>query len=75
MTERLTVEQHQQQLEARGWPGVKQLADRWHVSRATVRKIPREKLPYISFGDSDVRRYDPADVALFEEREKQGVAA
>lgn len=70
-----SVEEHERQLQAPGWPGVKDLADRWGVSRRNVRKIPREKLPYLSFGDSDIRKYDPADVAAFEEREKRGAAA
>lgn len=70
-----TVDEHERQLQARGWPGVPQLAARWHISRALVRAIPRDRLPYISFGQSDVRRYDPADVDAFEVREKQGAAA
>lgn len=59
-------------MEARGWPGVKYLAERWGISRALVRGIPRERLPYLAFGQSDVRRYDPADIEAYEAREKQG---
>ena len=72
---RMTVDEHERQLEARGWPGVKQLAERWGISRALVRRIPRKNLPYLTFGDSDVRRYDPADVDAYEQNEKQGAAA
>lgn len=71
----VTVTEHEQQLQARGWPGVPFLARRWGVSSKVVRDIPRDRLPYISFGQSDMRRYDPADIAAFEEREKRGAAA
>lgn len=71
----LTVDEHERQLQARGWPGVPDLARKWGVSRATVRKIDRAKLPYLSFGNSDMRRYDPVDIAAFEERGKRGEAA
>lgn len=77
MTEAPTfsVDEHQAQIVARSWPGVPDLAARWGVSRATVRKIPRDRLPYLDFGGTHIRRYDPADVASYEEREKQGAAA
>lgn len=71
----MTVLEHERHLMARGWPGVKQLAERWGISRALVRKIDRVKLPYLAFGETDVRRYDPADVEMYEQREKTGVAA
>lgn len=71
----MTTAEHQQQLEARSWPGVKDLSARWGISRALVRAIPRERLPYLTFGQSDVRRYDPVDIAAYEEREKRGAAA
>lgn len=70
-TPETTVEQQERQLQARGWPGVKQLAERWGLTRYSVRHIPREKLPYLSFGLTDIRRYDPMDVDAFEQREKQ----
>lgn len=71
----MTVEQHERQLQASGWPGVAVLARKWGVSRKTVRDIPRDQLPYISFGQSDVRRYDPDDVERFEAKAKKGIAA
>lgn len=70
-----TVQEHERQLQAQGWPGVPELAAKWGVSRATVRKIARERLPYLEFGGTHIRRYDPADIVAFEEREKAGVAA
>lgn len=75
MGETRTVDEQQRQIEARGWPGVKELHERWGISRALVRAIPREKLPYLTFGQSDVRRYDPSDVAAYEDREKRGDVA
>lgn len=63
------------QMESSRWLGVPELALRWNVSRASVRKIPRDKLPYITFGGTSVRRYKPADVEHFESTEKWGHAA
>lgn len=63
---------HARQLEAVHWLGVSDLAARWGVSPATVRKIDPAKLPYLPFGESRVRRYDPRDVEQYEAQEKQG---
>lgn len=75
--ERLRAEaaEHGAQLAAAGWPGVPELAAKWGVSRPSVRKIPREHLPYLEFGDTKMRRYDPADVARYEQTAKHGHAA
>ncbi|HEY4307722.1 MAG TPA: hypothetical protein VGM82_24820 [Gemmatimonadaceae bacterium] len=66
---------HGQQIESKGWLGVPALAARWNVSRKSVRNIPREQLPYITFGGTSVRRYKPADVEHFESTAKWGNAA
>lgn len=63
------------QIESVRWLGVPELALRWNVSRASVRKIPREQLPYITFGGTSVRRYKPTDVEHFESTAKWGTAA
>ncbi len=65
---------HARQLEAITWPGVPELHRRWRISPALVRAIPRDKLPYLTFGKSDVRRYDPRDVEAYEQTEKRGAA-
>lgn len=70
-----TVEEQQKQMESGRWPGVSALAEKWGVAFDTVKAIPREKLPYLTFGGSRIRRYDPDDVAAYEENEKRGVAA
>lgn len=66
---------HERQLEAVHWLSVQDLAARWAISGATVRKVPRDKLPYLLFGDSQVRRYDPRDVERFEDEQKRESAA
>lgn len=66
---------HATQIEAARWLGVPELAERWAVSRTSVRKIPRDQLPYITFGGTSVRRYNPADVAHFESTAKWGASA
>ena len=67
--------EHARQIESHRWPGVKELSQKWGISRALVRAIPRDELPYLTFGESDVRRYDPADVAEYERSHKRGQAA
>lgn len=72
---RAAARDHAKQLEAVQWLGVKDLAARWGVSPGTVRKVPRDQLPYLTFGDSDWRRYDPRDVEQYEAHAKTGEAA
>lgn len=48
----------------------KDLAARWSIDAEAVTRIAREKLPYLEFGKSNTRRYDPRDVESYEEREK-----
>lgn len=48
---------------------IQDVADRWKVSRATVRAVPADELPYMEFGRGAVlkrRRYHPADVRRYE---------
>jgi hypothetical protein len=70
-----STEEHARQIEAVHWLGVRDLVNRWGVSAATVRKIARERLPYLLFGDSQLRRYDPRDVERYEDTMKRGDAA
>jgi hypothetical protein len=51
---------------------VQNLAGRWSVAESTVRDIPRDQLPYKEFGKKRLkrRRYHPADVAAYEERDR-----
>lgn len=72
---RAAAAEHDEQLQASTWWKTKDLAARWGVSRDTVLAIPREKLPYLEFGNSNMRRYKPDDVLAFEENEKRGEAA
>ena len=67
---RLEAAQHAKQIEAVLWLSVQDLVTRWGVSSPTVRKIPRETLPYLTLGESAVRRYDPRDVEAYEQRAK-----
>lgn len=71
----LTVDEHARQIAAQKWLSVADLADRWAVSRPMVRKIPRAELPYLTLGSSEIRRYEPSDVAAYEDRAKRGEAA
>lgn len=63
---------HARQLDSVRWLGVKDLVLRWGIAKATVRAIPRDRLPYLLFGESNVRRYDPRDVEAYEDAEKRG---
>lgn len=72
---RTLAKEHSRQLEAVLWLSVGDLAVRWSVSPATVRKIPRASLPYLLLGGSGVRRYDPRDVESYESSAKRGDAA
>ena len=63
---------HAKQLEAVHWLQVNDLAARWGISPGSVRKIPRDKLPYLLFGESNQRRFDPRDVERYESEQKAG---
>ena len=63
---RARAHEHAKQIESVHWLGVKELATHWGVSAATVRKIPRAQLPYLLFGESAIRRYEPRDIEQFE---------
>jgi len=65
---------HAKQLDAVLWAKVSDLAARWGVDPETVLAIPRAELPYMTFGGSEARRYDPRDVEAYEQRHKQGAA-
>jgi hypothetical protein len=67
--------EHTRRLAAARFATVQILAKRWGVSEDTVRAIPRAQLPYMEFGESHMRRYDPADVAAYEALSKDGKAA
>lgn len=56
---------------------VQKLAARWDIAESTVRDIPRDQLPYKEFGKKRLkrRRYHPADVFAYEERDRQAEAA
>lgn len=71
---RAQAAEHARQLEAVLWLTVGDLAVRWKVSPATVRKIDRARLPYLTLGQSGVRRYDPRDVESYEAESKRGAA-
>lgn len=62
---------HAKQIEAVHWLTVQDLAARWGIAPGTVRKIPRDLLPYLPFGQSKQRRYDPRDVERYEETQKR----
>ena len=63
---------HARQLEAVLWLKSSDLAARWGVDVDTVTALPRAELPYLEFGKSKTRRYNPDDVRAYEERAKQG---
>jgi hypothetical protein len=68
-TLRADARAHNERFEARAWLTVAQLAARWNVSKTTVRAIPRDVLPYKTFGRGEQlhrRRYHPDDVAAYE---------
>lgn len=65
---------HTRQLESVHWLGVEALAVRWGVSKGTVRKIARQALPYLTFGETMIRRFDPRDVETYEAEMKRGAA-
>jgi hypothetical protein len=63
---------HARQLDAVLYLKVNDLAARWGVDPEQVTLIPREQLPYLEFGGSRSRRYDPRDIEAYEERAKRG---
>lgn len=67
---RAGAEAHARQLESIHWLGTKELMLRWGIAKETVRAIPREQLPYLLFGETNIRRYDPRDVEAFESEQK-----
>lgn len=69
----MTRAEHERQLEAATFLTVHELAARWGISEDAVRAIPAKALPYLPFGKSNRRRYDPRDVEAYEEAEKRRV--
>lgn len=69
------AEMHERRLAAARWWRVRHLCQRWDVGRKTVYAIPRASLPYIEYGDSKQRRYDPRDVEQYEQAAKRGEVA
>jgi hypothetical protein len=67
--------QHARQIEAVKFLTVQDLALRWRVDDETVRKIDRASLPYLEFGKSKMRRYDPREVERYEQQGKGESAA
>lgn len=67
---RAQAAQHAKQIEAVQWLSVNDLAARWGISPGSVRKIARDALPYLLFGESNQRRYDPRDVEQYEAEQK-----
>lgn len=69
---RAAAREHAKQLEAVRFLTVQDLAARYGVDDETVRGILRDRLPYLPFGKSGMRRYDPRDVEVYEDRAKRG---
>lgn len=67
---RAAAAEHARQLESVRWLSVADLVARWGVSQTTIRAIAADDLPYLLFGKSRVRRYDPRDVEAYEDRMK-----
>lgn len=63
---------HARHLDAVTFTTVQDLAGRWGVAETTVLAVPRAQLPFLTFGKSRMRRYDPRDVEAFEEAMKRG---
>jgi hypothetical protein len=68
------AKQHARHIDAVVYVTVQDLAARWGVDDETVRLIPREQLPYLEFGKSRMRRYNPDDVLAYEASAKAGAA-
>lgn len=57
---------HDEQIQASTWLKTLDLMKRWGVSRDVVLAIPRDRLPYLEFGKTNMRRFNPADVEAYE---------
>lgn len=66
---RARQQEHNDALESTQWFTSAQLAARWNVGQTTVLMIPRDALPYRTFGlgKRPRRRYSPAAVEAFEQ--------
>jgi hypothetical protein len=67
--------EHARQLDAVFWVKASDLGARWNVDVESVLAVPREELPYLEYGKTKSRRYDPRDVEAYEQRAKKGSAA
>lgn len=65
--------EHHEAIESATWFTSSQLAARWNVGQTTVLMIPREALPYRTFGlgKRPRRRYSPAAVHAFEQSDSR----
>jgi hypothetical protein len=70
---RAKARENAKQLESVLWAKASDLSIRWGVDVETVHGIPRHELPYIEFGKSNARRYDPRDVEAYEGSHKQPI--
>jgi hypothetical protein len=68
---RAQAREHAAQLEAVSFLTVQELAGRWGISEDSVRAIARAELPYLVFGKTRIRRYDPRDVQRFESAQRE----
>jgi hypothetical protein len=66
---------HAKQLDAVHWAKTSELKARWGIDEEIILAIPRADLPYLEFGDSNARRYDPCDVEAYERTHKGAAAA
>ena len=69
--------EHNAAMESAQWFTSAQLAARWNVGQTTVLMIPKETLPYRTFGlgKRPRRRYAPAAVLAFEASDTRYVKA
>jgi hypothetical protein len=71
---RARAREHTRQLAAVHFATVQILAARWNVDEETVRDVPRDRLPYLEFGKTHRRRYDPLDIEAYERAAKAPLA-
>jgi len=64
--------EHARQLEAVNFVKTSDLVARWGWDVEVVLAIPREELPYLEYGKTRARRYDPRDVETYEDKAKRG---
>lgn len=69
-TLRARAREHAKQLDAVLWAKSSDLVARWGIEAEEIQKIPRTELPYLEFGASNARRYDPRDVEQYEQTHK-----